>query len=448
MSAKVDLSGRAFTDAPPPRKNLIKRALIGATGFPYDWAVKNGTATEIRALHTVGTACCLYFLLWWASVLNVLHVIFDFDGRFNVVLIPIALLIASTQAVTDHITQIKPAIRAKGQALLAAVGYKLPPTDDYSRSARIVRSARPVQGVSFAVLTVVFGLLTAESPGTHQITWADFQTGNPTTFVEAERVEIEKDSRDKAAYAVPTDQVNNLTRVIASIVRKDATVSRKSAEVDPRLDQLQKQLDAAKIEQARLRAVIDQDDADHNGNIEKRVLSSPRAIPRRTDLAAQLNALWQLISDNPLMWGVTTAMVIVGCSLELGFMWVGASYPSAPLCGRLVLDDYEQLTKLAKEGGDRLDIRPDERVNDPPPHDRPPLQPGAAARKPSPQPPHDPEPPPAPTMNLNGSHAANDDTSPISAMANGQAHVRRGPGRPKGSTSKRTPTPPVEAGNA
>jgi hypothetical protein len=438
MHAKVDFSARAHTQPlPPPKPNGILLVLLAIAGWPGEWVLKYGTPNQIRNLLIIGIACTLYFLFWTVSIATGLHVIFDFDHPFDLMLIAPALLIAAVQAITDHITQVKPAIRDKGHEQLETAGTKLP-REPKTTSAQTVRAARPVQGLAFAGLTTTVLLLAGLQPGIQANVNGAFQKNNPGLFAQEGRVEEEKKSRDVADLSVATERVNTYTRAIEGLVRRDAAATRRPTGVnDPKLEQLQKQLEAAKSEQMRLRDAVLGDDANRNINIQRAVSSSPSAVARRTDLAAQLGALWSVLSDNPFMWIVTGLLLILGCSLELGFMWVAASYPSSALCARLVLEEYEQVTDLTKEGQRRLDVRPDEEMSSP--DYRPPGNTGRSIPKAPGSAPDDRDPPSASalTPNTGANRESANDNVDTDAIANRGPQPKRGRGRPKGSTSQR-----------
>jgi hypothetical protein len=454
---KIDLSTRAIKDAPaPPRIGGIKRFLVTAGGFQPDWAYEHGTRSDLWNIAIVGCAFAVYPLVWIVSIASGLHVIFDFDGAFGLGLLPIAILIASAQALADHITLVKGPLHDKGVGELKSASLKLPSAERSFGTSRIWRRARKVQGFAFAGLSVMFILLAAEAPGIRSILWADFQKPNAAAFAQATHIVDEAKARDSAALAVVTDEINNLARAIASLrsssVRQAVVGGRKaaaaSAGLDPKIAQLQKQLDAAEIKQAGLRQAVERDDASRNSTIEKLVLSSPQAVPRRTDLGAQIGALVRLIADEPAMLIFAGLLLVVGFSLEIGIMWVAATYLPSALSAKLALEHYSKLTEHRKSGAQQLHVRPDE-VGVEPPKDKPPLSnampAGESVRSPAQQPVAPFAPSPAsrivsdtpandndmPSVRADTMSRAADDNPPAVPGSNGATLPRRPRGRPR-----------------
>jgi hypothetical protein len=336
MHGQFDLSKRAIEDPPPPTTGVVERALITMGGFPAKWAVKHGTQNEIWDIKLVGGASFLYFIIWVVSVTTGLHVIFDFGRSFNFGLIIPALLIAAAQGVTDHIIKIKGAIRENGDAALRRASIKLP-TEFAAKSYRWVRRARAGTGLAFAAFTFVFGMLAAEGGGIQQVFRVDFQKNGGTAYAQAAQQEDEKKARDVAGYNAADADFNNLSRANTSLqsnmARSALAAGRKPAADNKRLvvsaEQLNKQVAEAEARRERFRQAVERDDAERNATIGKFVSSSPQAASYRTDLAAQLGALWQLIAESPLMWVISALLLTIGFSLELGFMWLAASYRHA-----------------------------------------------------------------------------------------------------------------------
>lgn len=169
-----------------------------------------------------------------------------------------------------------------------------------------------------------------------------------------------------------------------------------------------------------LAAAVSSEEVGRNAAIEKTITESPNAVRRRSGLSAQVEALSALSDENPRLLVILLAIEFLSLCLELGPLWAASTKIPSSLAARIALDQFIEVSALAKDGAEELGARRADEPEPAGPADTAPANDNAQL-----------------DMFAGGPITSNDNVPPAPSGLNGAK--RQGAGRPLGSKNRPKP---------
>ncbi|GLR89763.1 DUF4407 domain-containing protein [Bradyrhizobium iriomotense] len=420
---KLDLSERSHDQKPPSNPIPLRdRLSIPLSGFSAEFAHKYGSPQELSDLRAAGAILLGSSALSSLTTTVGLHLAMG-GGGFHASYAVAGLFVGGLTGAIDYVVQYKGTLSSRGNAELRRVGLKLPDPEGTSRIPFLVRLVRVGQAATFGFLAGTFLIIGTNFSDVQSYIDNKYMTSNQTVAADASKLVDAGIARSKQALSVQDAEVNNISRSLQALRSNDVrrAIGRKtnapSSTSDPQLEGLERRLAEATAKRDALAATVTAQESGRNAGIEKAINESPNAIRKRSGLAAQLEALSALTSENPRLWLLVLAFEFLSLALELGPMWAAATKLPSALAARLAREHYVAVSTIAKEAAEQLEATDAERRDV-----------GEAVE------------PQAidvvlPAVSTAVQSAANDNV-PESSLSNDVAVPRRGRGRPRGSRNK------------
>jgi hypothetical protein len=336
-------------------------------------------------------------------------------------LILAGLGVGALQGIIDCFVQYKGSLFPQGLAELANAGLKLPVPGRALYVSHLIRITRIVQGCTFGFLGGLVFMLAANGTDIRAYIDEKFMAENHVVAEESARMVDAGIARSRDALSLETAELNNLSRAIQSLrtsdVRRAIAAGRKTSQPsapasDVQLAALEKRLADETARRDTLKAAVDAQETGRNAAIEISVSNAPHHIPRRNGLSAQLGALSALTREDPKLLLLILAFELISLALELGPMFCAATYVPSAYAARVALDHFEEVTKVARSGAERLGVLPQE------------VPSVASAAEPQ-------DTATSEDASLNAAPPKANDTAVDTSAMNGATPPRRGPGRPR-----------------
>jgi hypothetical protein len=416
---KLDLSNRSHDEISTSPIGALDRLFISPSGISVDDAYQYGTPQERSDLRALGVVLLGSSALSAVTTTLGLHLAMG-DGGFHPVYALAGLFVGALTGAIDYVVQYKGTLNARGLSELRRAGLKLPDTETATRVPFFVRLVRVGQAATFGFLGGTFLVIAANSSDVQSFIDTKYFTSNRIVAEEAAKQVDVGVARGKQALAVQDAEVGNLSRSIQAMRSNDVkrAIGRKAGAPlppsDPQVEALERRLADATATRERLAAVVSKQEDGRNAAIEKVINESPSAIRKRSGLAAQIEAISALTSENPKLLLIVLALDFLSLMLELGPVWAAATKIPSALAARLALEHFIEVTRLATSGAERLGVRTIEDPAAPQPAE---AKAAAAITEPSLT-----EAPPT---------VANDNASLAPSGLNGAIFARRPRGRPR-----------------
>jgi hypothetical protein len=359
---KYDSSDQSHDTISNAPISALDRCLIPLSGIPADFAHQYGSRQELSDLRVTGAILLGTSALSAITSTAGLHLVMG-DGAFHPSYAAAGLFIGGLTGAIDFMCQYKGTLNSRGLAELRRGGLKLPDAESTTRIPFFVRLVRVGQAAVFGFLGGTFLIIGANFSDVHSYIDGKFMGANPTVAADAAKLADTGIARAKQALSVEEGEVNNLSRSIQAMRSNDTrrSIGRKSnappTTSDPKLDVLRGQLAEAVAKRDSLAKNVSEQESGRNGFIEKTIDENPTAIRKRTGLAAQLEALSALTSENPKLLLFILAFEFLSLALELGPMWAAATRIPSALAARLSLEHFIRVSTLSKEGAEKLGAR-------------------------------------------------------------------------------------------
>jgi hypothetical protein len=306
-----------------------------------------------------------------STVTTVLHFAIG-DGHFHILYALVGILVGAMQGASDNVLQYRKKFLERGNAENSRVGMLLPQVVQRAWVAVSLSFVRLQQGLAIGMLGGLCMILAAMQPGIENYSVRKFTTDNLAASAEATKLVdagISRTTDDEKAAAGRVDQLNrmlvtlrqeNVRRVVRTGSR---SASPSTSASDAQIATLEGTLAAEAASRNTLKAKLDQELADRNAEIERRIQSSPNAVPKLAGLSGQLEALTALTKDDPKLLLFIIAFQVISLALELSPMWISLSdryFPSS-YAAHLAMQHFIDVTKISDEGARRLGVHPDSR---------------------------------------------------------------------------------------
>jgi uncharacterized protein DUF4407 len=415
---KFDVSDRSHNAETVPGSK-IGRALINLSGIPASLAYKYGSPQERSDLMAAGAVLLGSSALSGVTATTGFHLALG-DGSFNLWYAIAGMGIGALTGAIDYVVQYKgTALSERGLASLRRAGLNLPDSESTNTGPRLIRIGRVGQAATFGLLGGLFFMLAGNGSDIRAYLDYKFMAANKIVAAEASKLVDAGISRSRETLKLEEDEVNNIRRSIQALRSNDVrrnierrANTRASAASNPQLDALEQRLSDETTKRDALAAALDGQESDRNAAIEKIINNSPNVVRRRTGLSAQVEALSALTRENPKLLAIILAIEFLSLCLELGPLWAASTKIPSALAARIALDHYVEVSKLVKDGAEKLGAKPMPEIETVSPAETPP-------------PPHEPPDDAFPAAPI----AANDNAS--GTGMNGATPPRRGPGRPR-----------------
>jgi hypothetical protein len=364
---KYDLSDRAHQEPRKFKIGKITRLLIGSGGGQPDKVFEVCTAKEIADFKARGAVLLGSSALTTVTATIVFHLAF---GDSNPILLVLAGAgIGALQGTIDCFVQYRGSLLPQGLAELRNAGLKLPAPGRSLTVSTGVRIFRVIQGATLGFLGGLVFTVAANSTDIRAYIDEKFMIDNGAVAVESAKLVDASIARSKEALALETSELNNLSRAIQSLrandVRRAIGASRKTNRLsapasDVQLTALESRLTDETAKRDVLKAAVDTQETGRNAAIEASVANAPHHIPKRIGLAAQLAGLSAITREDPKLLLLIFAFELISLALELGPMFCAATYVPSAYAARVVLEHFEEVTKLASASAERLGARRDD----------------------------------------------------------------------------------------
>jgi hypothetical protein len=411
--------GKSFADiAATWRSKLANLLIISGGGHPQT-VRQVSSSRETLDFIIVGLVLLGTMLMTASTVTTVLHFAAD-DGRFHILYALVGILVGAMQGASDNILQYRKKLLERGLAELRRVGMRLPEVVQRPGVAVTLFIQRLLQGAGIGSLAGLCLILLAMHTSINAFGTRKFMTDNPAVSLEMTKLvdsAITHSTDERNAATGRTDQLN---RMLATLRQENVrrtvrpgsrAASTSTAAPDAQIAALETTLAAETSRRDALSAKLDQQLADRNGEIERRILSSPNVVPKLSGLSGQIEALTALTKSDPKILVFIIIFQLVSLALELSPMWISLNdrfFPST-YAAHLAMESFNDVTKIGRDGARRLGLLP--------PEDEVPAARPAQESVPAP---------------------ANDDAPVTPSPLNGATPPRRGRGRPRTNNVNRT----------
>jgi hypothetical protein len=362
---KYDFSDQAHKEPRKFKIGKITRLLIGAGGGQPDKVFEFCLPKEIADFKARGAVLLGTTALSSVTAATVFHLAFG-DGGLKPLLLIAGVGIGALQGIIDSFVQYRGSLFPQGLAELQNAGLKLPVPERAVFVSHVMRIFRVIQGGTLGFLGGLVFMLAANSADIRAYIDEKFMIDNSAVAVESAKTVDASIARSKEALALETSELNNLTRAIQSLrandVRRAIGASRRTYQVstpasDVQLAALETRLTDETAKRDALKTAVDTQETGRNAAIEASVANAPHHIPKRTGIAAQLAGLSALTREDPKLLLLIFAFELISLALELGPMFCAATYVPSAYAARVVLDHFEEVSKLASAGAQRLGAR-------------------------------------------------------------------------------------------
>jgi Domain of unknown function (DUF4407) len=430
---KHDLTGRSH-DQPREGKpfavilaawfSVIADLLIIYGGGHPQTVRQVSSARETLDFMILGLVLLGTMLMTASTVTTVLHFAAD-DGRFHILYALVGILVGAMQGASDNILQYRKPLLERGLAELRRIGMRLPDVVQRPMVALMLLLQRILQGAGIGSLAGLCLILLAMHTSIDSFGTRKFMTDNPAVSIEMTKLVDSAITRSTDERNGATGRIDQLNRMLATLrqenVRRAVRAGSRAASTsamapDAQIAALETNLAAETSRRDVLSAKLDQQLVDRNGEIERRILSSPNVVPKLSGLSGQIEALTALTKSDPKILVFIIIFQLVSLALELSPMWISLSDRFFPCtyAAHLAMESFNEVTQIGRDGARRLGLLPPEE-----------------------------EAPAAPPTQESVPTPANDDLPVAPSSLNGATPLRRGRGRPPGKngvdrTSKET----------
>jgi hypothetical protein len=422
---KHDLTGRSH-DQPREGKSLADIAatwrskladLLIISGGGHPQTVRQvSPARETLEFMILGLVLLGTMVMTASTVTTVLHFAVG-DGRFHILYVLVGILVGAMQGASDNILQYRKKLLERGLAELRRVGMRLPEVVQRPMVAVMLFIQRLLQGAGIGSLAGLCMILLAMHTSIESFGTRKFMTDNPAVSLEMTKLVDSAITRSTEERNAATGRVDQLNRMLATLrqenVRRAVRASSRAASTstaapDAQIAALETNLAAETSRRDALSARLDQQLADRNGEIERRILSSPNVVPKLSGLSGQIEALTALTKSDPKILVFIIIFQLVSLALELSPMWISMSDRFFPCtyAAHLAMESFNEVTKIGRDGARRLGLLPPEE-----------------------------EAPAAPPAQEAVPIVADNDIPLAPSSSNGATPPRRGRGRPRGKNS-------------
>jgi hypothetical protein len=356
---KYDLSNQAYDQASPNPIPLLDRCLISASAIATELAYEHGSPQERSDLRAAGAILIGSSALTAVTTTVGLHLAMG-SGGVHWSFVAVGIGIGALTGAIDRAVQYKGTRRARGLEELKLSGLKLPDSKNTTRIPYFVRVVRFGQAATFGFLGGTFLILATNSTDIQSYIDSKFVNSNRAVAEESSKLIDAGITRAKQSLSVQDAEINNLNRSIQTLRSNDVrrSVGRKfnapPATADPQIEGLERRLTEATAKRETIAAALAVQEIGRNAAIEKAINESPNSVRKRIGLSAQLEALAALTSENPKLLLLILAFDFLSLALELGPMWAASSRIPSALAARLVLEHFIEVTRLAKDGAQKL----------------------------------------------------------------------------------------------
>jgi hypothetical protein len=360
--------GKSFADIAKTWSSLLADLLI-IFGGGHPLTVRQvSSSRETLDFMILGIVLFGTILMTASTVTTVLHFAVG-DGRFHVLYVLVGILVGAMQGASDNILQYRKKLLERGLAELRRIGMRLPEVVQRPMVAVMLYMQRLLQGAGIGSLAGLCLILLAMHTSIEAFSTRKFMTDNPGVAAESTKLVDGAIARSTDERNAVTSRVDQLNRMLATLrqenvrraVRAGSRVASSStAAPDAQIAALETNLTAETPRRDALSARLDQQLADRNGEIERRILSAPNVVPKLSGLSGQLEALTSLTRSDPKILVFIIIFQLVSLALELSPMWISMSDRFFPCtyAAHLAMDSFNDVTKIG--GARRLGLFPAE----------------------------------------------------------------------------------------